>query len=135
MPFARITIADENLAPDIQQRLATGVTELLEQDLLKEPEVTVVHTNLVPTDRWFVDHAERHPDTTGAHLEVSITAGTNTAQEKAAFLEHAYALLGDTLGTIPATVYVAIIELDGEAYGYNGISQLARRRQTERAHA
>lgn len=57
MPFARFTIADENLAPDIQQHLATRVTELLEHDLLKQPEVTVVHTNLVPTDRWFVDHA------------------------------------------------------------------------------
>ncbi|MGP0033572.1 MAG: tautomerase family protein [Solirubrobacteraceae bacterium] len=111
------------------------MTELLERDLLKEPEVTVVHTNLVPADRWFVGHAERHPETTGAHLEVSITAGTNTAQEKAAFLEHAYALLADTLGNLPAAVYVAVVELDGEAYGYNGISQLARRRQPELAHA
>ena len=78
---------------------------------------------------------QRHPGTTGAHLEVSITAGTNTTQEKAAFLEHAYALLDDTPGTIAGTVYVAIIELDGEAYGYNGISQLARRRQPERTQA
>ncbi len=129
MPFARFTIADEDLTPDTQQRLAAGVTELLERDLLKEPEVTVVHTNLVPADRWFAGHAQRHPEATGAHLEISITAGTNTAQEKAAFLTHAHQLLADTLGTLPPAAYVAVVELDGESYGYNGTSQLARRRQ------
>jgi 4-oxalocrotonate tautomerase len=126
MPFARFTIADPELAAEVQADLAAGVTALLERDLLKEPEVTVVHVNLVPAQRWFV--AAERADATGAHLEVSITAGTNTAQEKAAFIDHAYELLGKHLGTLPAAAYVALYELDGESYGYNGITQLARRR-------
>lgn len=129
MPFARLTIADEHLDPAVQQRLAEEVTDLLERQLLKEPEVTVVQTNLVPGDRWFADHARRHPDATGAHLEVSITAHTNTAAEKAAFLAGTYAMLQRTLGALPPAVYVALYELDPESYGYNGVSQLARRRQ------
>jgi 4-oxalocrotonate tautomerase len=129
MPFARLTIADEHLDPAVQQRLAAQVTDLLEHELLKEPEVTVVHTNLVPADRWFVDHAQRHADATGAHLEVSISAHTNTAEEKAKFLAGAYELLERTLGTLPPAAYVALYELDPESYGYNGLSQLARWRQ------
>lgn len=127
MPFARFTIAATDIAPEVQAGLASGVTALLEKDLLKEPEVTVVHVNLVPADRWFVA-ASRIEQVTGAHLEVSITAGTNTAQEKAAFIEHAYELLAAQLGPLPAAAYVALYELDGESYGYNGVTQLARRR-------
>ncbi|WP_405491370.1 4-oxalocrotonate tautomerase family protein [Nocardia sp. NBC_00511] len=127
MPFARLTIADPAVSADVQAELAAAITALLEKDLLKEPEVTVFHTNLVPADRWFVD-ATRLTGTTGAHLEVSITVGTNTAAEKAAFIEHAYELLHDRLGPLPGAVYVALYELDGESYGYNGVTQLARRR-------
>ncbi|WP_330180291.1 hypothetical protein OHB26_28250 [Nocardia sp. NBC_01503] len=127
MPFVRITIADPDIAPDTQAALAADITGLLEKDLFKEPEVTVVHLNLVPADRWFVG-ATRPAQATGAHLEVSITLGTNTSQEKAAFIEHAYDVLNTHLGTLPGAAYVALYELDGEGYGYNGVTQLARRR-------
>ncbi|UGT42632.1 hypothetical protein LTV02_04220 [Nocardia yamanashiensis] len=126
MPFARLTIANTEIPTDVRAGLAAGITALLEKDLHKEPEVTVVHVNLVPGDTWFV--AAEPEQATGAHLEVSITAGTNTAAEKAAFIEHAYALLSDRLGPLPAAAYVALYELDGESYGYNGVTQLARRR-------
>ncbi|MCU1644091.1 MAG: praC [Nocardia sp.] len=127
MPFARITIADMDVPSEVQADLAADITGLLERDLLKEPEVTVVQVNLTPADRWFVQ-AVRPVEATGVHLEVSITLGTNTAQEKAAFIEHAYAALAKRLGALPGAAYVALYELDGESYGYNGVTQLARRR-------
>jgi 4-oxalocrotonate tautomerase len=98
---------------------------LLEDDLHKEAEVAVVHVNLVPAERWFVD-GQRHLHTTGAYLEVSITAGTSTANEKARFIAGAYQLLRLSLGMLPDAVYVALYQLDGEGYGYNGISQMDR---------
>jgi 4-oxalocrotonate tautomerase len=128
MPFARLTVADPQLSVETQHELAEGITKLLSGALLKEPEVTVVNTVLVPREQWFVAAIPRCA-ATGAHLEVSITAGTNTAEEKAAFLSEAYRLLVEALHTLPPAVYVALHELDAESYGYNGISQLARRRQ------
>lgn len=127
MPFARLTIANTEIATEVRAALAADITALLEKDLLKEPEVTVVHVNLVPPTTWFASGTEQE-QVTGVHLEVSITAGTNTSTEKAAFIDHAYALLSDQLGPLPAAAYVALYELDGESYGYNGITQLARRR-------
>lgn len=127
MPFARLTIAAPETSPQTCQQLVTGLTTLLEQDLLKEPEVTVVHTALVPPDSWYVA-ASHQAGTTGALLEVSITAGTNTAQERTTFIHHAHELLADTLGTLPAATYVTLHEPDAESYGYNGVTQLARRR-------
>ncbi|WP_157535281.1 tautomerase family protein [Nocardia inohanensis] len=122
-----MTIANTEIPADVRSDLAAGITSLLEKDLLKEPEVTVVHVNSVPPGGWFASAAEPGRST-GVHLEVSITAGTNTAAEKAAFIEHAYALVSDRLGPLPAAAYVALYELDGESYGYNGVTQLARRR-------
>ncbi|WP_067721181.1 tautomerase family protein [Nocardia yamanashiensis] len=127
MPFARLTIANPDVSPAVRADLASGITALLEKDLLKEPEVTVVHVNLVPADTWFAP-VTKPGQATGVHLEVSITAGTDTSTEKAAFIEHAYTLLSDRLGPLPAAAYVALYELDGESYGYNGVTQLARRR-------
>jgi 4-oxalocrotonate tautomerase len=128
MPFVRITIADPDLSASAGETLVTSITSLLVSDLGKEPDVIVVHINLVPADRWFVAR-ERPVGATGAHVEVSITDGTNSRQEKEAFLRHTYELLGETLGTLPSTVYVALYELNAESYGYNGVSQLARKEQ------
>jgi 4-oxalocrotonate tautomerase len=128
MPFARLTIADPNLSLTASQDLAGAVTDLLDTVLLKDRAAAVVHVNLVSATSWYVAGANQ-PSATGAHLEVSITAGTNSAEEKAAFLRGAYELLSYKLGTLPAAVYVALYELDGEAYGYNGISQTARHQQ------
>jgi 4-oxalocrotonate tautomerase len=128
MPFARITIADPELSPSIQQELASSITSLLASDLGKEPEVVVVQINLVPAERWFVG-SELVSNATGAHVEVSITDGTNTRDEKEKFLLNTYELLGRTLGALPSAVYVALYEVNGESYGYNGVSQLTRREQ------
>lgn len=125
MPFARLTIADPDLPEQTQRQLAERMTRLLADDLDKESEVAVVHINLVPAQRWFVA-GRPVPGQTGAHCEVSITAGTNTEQEKATFLHDAYALLQETLAPLPPAAYVALYELDARSYGYNGISQYAR---------
>jgi 4-oxalocrotonate tautomerase len=125
MPFARLTIADPGLDAGVQQDLAASVTHLLANDLHKEPDVAVVQINLTPVEHWFVG-GRRNPATTGAHLEVSITAASNTEAEKAKFLADAFQLLTDKLQTLPAAVYVALYQLDAEAYGYNGVSQMTR---------
>jgi 4-oxalocrotonate tautomerase len=46
-------------------------------------------------------------------------------------MSHAYQLLADTLGALPPAVYVALYEINGESYGVNGHSQLARHRDRE----
>ncbi|MFC4950481.1 tautomerase family protein [Pseudonocardia sp. GCM10023141] len=126
MPFARITIADPATPTEVQHDLVRGISKLLVDVLDKEPEVVVTHVNLTSPQQWYVggDHVTA---ATGAHLEVSITAGTNTPEEKSAFVREAYTTIRDTLGALPDAVYVALIELDGNAYGYNGVTQAQRR--------
>ncbi|NIH79129.1 tautomerase family protein [Amycolatopsis viridis] len=127
MPFIRATISDPQLAPELRSSLAKGLTDLAVTVLGKPLDRTTVHLNLVPADQYFVGGAPVG-EATGAHVEVSITAGTNSADEKARFIRRTYDLLRDTLGLLPPVAGVALYEMHPESYGYNGVTQFEFRR-------
>ncbi|MFH8611919.1 4-oxalocrotonate tautomerase family protein [Streptomyces sp. NPDC018029] len=127
MPHIRATVTDPALPADTARALAEGLTGLAVTALGKSAERTVVHLDLVPADRYYV---AGKPLTGGrdAHLEVSITAGTNSAEEKAAFITGAAAFLPELLGPL-ARGGVALHELHPESYGYQGVTQFAHCRR------
>jgi 4-oxalocrotonate tautomerase len=128
MPFIRATISNPDLPDATQHKIAEQLTRLAVDVLGKPADRTTVHLNLVPASRYYV---EGRPVTscTGAQVEVTVTIGTNSADEKARFIREAYQLLSDTLGTLPPVAGVAIVQMDPESYGYNGVTQLDFRRQ------
>lgn len=114
--------------PGRYQRLAQELTSLTERLLGKRREVTAVLIEDLPAARWFVDGKDVQRPT--ALLEISITAGTNTAEEKAAFVEAAFAELQRQLGCggpLEEASYVVVRELPASDWGYSGKTQLARR--------
>lgn len=131
MPFIRVTVSDPDLAPARRNVLAQGLTDLAVSVLGKSAARTTVLVNPVPAEHYYV---AGHPvrEATGAHVEVSITAGTNNADEKARFIAGAYALLRETLGMLPPIAGVALYELHPESYGYNGITQFDHYRRAPR---
>jgi 4-oxalocrotonate tautomerase len=62
-----------------------------------------------------------------AQLQIQITAGTNTAAEKAAFIAAAFEELGTLLGGLHPASYVVVDEIAADAWGYGGRTQAARR--------
>ncbi len=82
----------------------------------------------LPVARWHIGGAV--PAQPTALLEISITAGTNTAEEKAAFIDAAFAELQRQLGggkPLAAASYVIVRELPATDWGYGGLTQAARR--------
>lgn len=73
------------------------------------------------TDRT-ADSAIRACGRTRSPSEATLTAGTNSAAEKAAFIAATDELLSDLLGPLPRSG-VALHELHPESYGYNGVTQ------------
>lgn len=59
-------------------------------------------------------------------LDVKITAGTNSGEEKAALLQRLHLLLLDTFGEMAEASYIGIHELPAESWGYAGMSQASR---------
>lgn len=54
MPYVNIKITREGVTPEKKARLIKGVTELLQNELGKNPQTTVVTIDEVDTDNWGV---------------------------------------------------------------------------------
>ena len=127
MPFLRLTLDREPSAED-QRRLADVLTELTAAVLGKNYSLTALAIDVVPAARWTIAAetlAERK--LRSAHLDVKVTAGTNTAAEKADFIERAQAALETVLGPLAPASYIVIDELPAGSWGYGGRTQAARR--------
>ena len=115
--------------PERCQALASALTSLTADILGKRPDVTAVIIDELPAARWYVGgRAVQRPT---ALLEISITQGTNTAEEKAAYIQAAFAelqrQLGDDRSPLEAASYVIVREVAASDWGYGGLTQLARR--------
>lgn len=113
--------------PERYGQLASALTDLTVQLLGKRREVTAVVIDDLPAARWHVGGAPLKQPT--ALLEISITQGTNTPVEKAAFIEAAFAELQRQLGAggpLEPASYVVLRELPAQDWGYGGVTQLAR---------
>ncbi len=52
MPYVNIKITREGVTPEKKARLIDGVTKLLQDELGKNPQTTVVIIDEVDTDNW-----------------------------------------------------------------------------------
>lgn len=113
--------------PERDQTLACALTTITADTLGKRAEVTAVLLEELPAARWFVGaRAVQRPT---ALLEISITEGTNTAIQKAAFIEAAFAELQSRLApgsVLEEASYVIVREVPATDWGYGGKTQQAR---------
>lgn len=129
MPTLQLKISPPQ-SPDLYPLLAAELTAVTAKYLGKRPGVTAVMIEALPAARWYVGAAAVRRAT--AWLEISITAGTNTAAQKAAFIEAAFAVLQSQLGgSMEPASYVIVRELPATDWGYGGQTQQAR--QSSRA--
>ncbi|MEK9969895.1 MAG: 4-oxalocrotonate tautomerase, partial [Ferrovibrio sp.] len=59
-------------------------------------------------------------------LDIKITDGTNTKDEKAAYIAAMFRTMGELLGTLHNETYVHVHDVDGAAYGFGGLTQERR---------
>lgn len=114
--------------PERYQALAAALTRLTADLLGKRPEVTAVVIDDLPLARWAV--GGRAVQGATALLEISITAGTNTAAEEARFIREAFHELQRQLapgGHLEPASYVTVRELPASDWVYGGETQQARR--------
>lgn len=134
MPFIHIRLSGRAFPHATLEALSREALALSSSILRKQADLTSVLIEPTPraalgetgpgTGLWTVG-AITPP--VAAHLEISVTAGTNTPAEKAAFIAAAAEMLRRALGEglSPAT-YVVVREIGGDCWGYDGRSQAAR---------
>lgn len=125
MPFIRITTWGPTLAPEQVSRLQEEMTDLMASVLGKKANLTSVLLEQPTVASWAIG---RTPAPVAVHVNATITADTNSADEKARFIEQTMRLLKNVFGSelSPAT-YVVIAEVPAQSWGYDGRTQESRR--------
>lgn len=121
MPFVAIELSAAAATAERIGSLQTGVTALMADILHKKPELTAVAVRTAVPGGWSVGGTGVP---LGAHLCATVTAGTNTAEEKARFIDAADRLLRAVLGPdLPLATYVVVDERPALSWGYGGLTQ------------
>lgn len=126
MPMITVDLAAEP-DPGLADRVQESVTRLTAEILGKDPGVTAVAVRFVPRRFWFV--AGRSTESLGQaafFLDVRVTDGTNTKDEKAAYVARAFAALAELLGGAHLESYVHVDDARADGYGYGGRTQERR---------
>ena len=126
MPMITVQIAGEpsvELARSVQET----VTSLTARLLGKKPEVTAVAVDFVPKKFWFIaGKSVEERGTSAFFLDVRISDGTNTKDEKARYIAEAFAALSRLVGGAHPESYVHVDDVRADAYGYGGLTQERR---------
>ncbi|MFT4080260.1 tautomerase family protein [Rhodomicrobium sp.] len=125
MPFARLTITPTPLQENAQA-LAAELTDLIAHDLGKHRDLTSVLVETTGSQVWTIGASER---ASAAHLEVYVTAGTNSEDEKRTFIANAMALLRRAYPNLGAATYVVVKQLPATDWGYDGRTQADRAKE------
>jgi 4-oxalocrotonate tautomerase len=129
VPFINIKVAGRPLDQAQTVALQEGITSLMAEVLDKAAPLVSVLVEQVPLTGWSVGAA---PLTRAAQVDALVSAGTNTAIQKAGFIAEVNALLKSVLGADLADVtYVAIHEIPKDSWGYGGFTQEYRALQRE----
>lgn len=125
MPFIRVTALGPALTAAQIARLNTKVTGLMESVLGKVAELTSVLVEQPEAARWTIGGIATP---VAVHVDATVTAGTNTPEQKAIFVERVMTLLKSVFGQSlnPAT-YVVVTEVAANSWGYDGRTQESRR--------
>jgi 4-oxalocrotonate tautomerase len=125
MPSLNLKIAGPAQAPAVRELVAHLVT-LTTEVLGKKKEVIAVAVELVPAEHWFVGGRPLMPGRVAFQLEINVCEGTNTRDEKAAFVTGAHAVAEAALGAVDPVSYTLVHEVRADAYGYGGMTRERR---------
>lgn len=127
MPFVHVRTRGADLAPEARARLAGEMTRLMAEVMGKKRELTSVLVEPVAEGVWTIGG---QPQSLAAHVEATVTDGTNSEAETAGFVSGAMAALRDVLGeALPLATYVVVRQIPAGSWGYGGQTQEARKRE------
>ena len=105
-------------------RIAAEISRLSSNLLHKDPKVTAVIVTSVDPGDWFCGgRSLADAGLASFWLDIHIVDGTNTKDEKAAFIAATFEAMGKILGPLHEESYVHVHDVRDDAYGYGGLTQ------------
>jgi 4-oxalocrotonate tautomerase len=110
-----------------QADVAAAVTELTAKILHKDPKVTAIIVKVIDAADWFAGGTSLAEQKLASFwLDIHVTEGTNTKDEKAAYIAAMFKRTGELLGPLHNESYLHVDEVRGDAYGFGGLTQERR---------
>jgi 4-oxalocrotonate tautomerase len=127
MPLITVTYSSARATPSLKADIAAAVTELTTKILHKDPKVTAIIVKSVDAADWFAGGRSLAEQKLASFwLDIHVTEGTNTKDEKAAYLAAMFERMGELLGPLHEESYLHVDEVRGDAYGFGGLTQERR---------
>jgi 4-oxalocrotonate tautomerase len=109
---------------NIPMEIALVLTDLTVEVLNKKRELTAVAFEYVEPEQWYIGgvpltgHSLR-----SFYLDIKVTEGTNTKDEKSLYVSRAFAAIEEIVGPLAAPSYIVIHEVHADSWGYKGQTQ------------
>lgn len=126
MPFLDLIIEPSAPSPHAVAKVQRGLTRLMAMVMHKREDLTFVRVTTSPDAHSTIGGESVPADTWSGRLVAYVTAGTNTEEEKARFIDAAYALLAEHLSTPVSPFYIVVQEVPAASWGYDGWTQADR---------
>ncbi|MCP4618543.1 MAG: 4-oxalocrotonate tautomerase family protein [Bradyrhizobium sp.] len=127
MPLISVTYSAQRETPALKADVAAAITELTANILHKDPKVTAVIVKSVDAADWFAGGKSLAEQKLASYwIDTHVSEGTNTKDEKAAYLAAVFQRMGELLGPLHEETYLHVDEVRGDAYGFGGLSQERR---------
>ena len=127
MPMITVQYATPQSRRGLADALAQAANALSAEFLHKDPTVTAVVVEEIDPAKWLIANKSLAQHGLASFwVDVRVVKGTNTREEKGAFLAATFAKMRDLLGPLHEESYVHVNEVSGDAYGYGGVTQNER---------
>ncbi len=127
MPMISIQYATPRSRAELPKEIAKAARQLSSEILHKDPEVTAVVVEEIEPVSWFIaSKSLAEHGLASFWLDARITDGTNTREEKAAFIAATFTKMNELIGPLHNESYVHVDDVRGDAYGYGGLTQNER---------
>lgn len=118
MPYINVKL-NVKQSDELRSKIVDIVLDKTSNILNKKREVTSVLVEFVPFSSWSVG-GKSSPT---FNLDIKITKGTNTKKEKARYIESVYKEFKNLFDDISHASYITIDEVDGDSWGFEGLTQ------------
>lgn len=127
MPIIQVKYSTPAAKPGLVKEVATAASRLSAQFLRKDQGLTAVTVEAIPADNWFAGGPSlAEQQRASFFLDIKIVDGTNTKDEKAAFIAAVFKTMGELLGPLHNESYVYVHDVAASAYGFGGLTQEKR---------
>jgi 4-oxalocrotonate tautomerase len=127
MPLITVSYATPRPSAAQKADIVGAVTELTAKILHKDPKVTAIIVKSVDASDWFASGRSLAEQGLASYwIDVHVSEGTNTKDEKAAYIAAMFSRMGELLGPLHHETYLHVDEVRGDAYGFGGLTQERR---------